>query len=53
MEERRHALDANICAELPSPLYLTKKPAPLAFSRKESTIFHPKRHPIRFEEKWG
>ena len=33
--------------------YLTKKPALLAFSRKESTIFHPKRHPIRFEREMG
>ena len=51
MEERRTAPDEISRAALAT--YLTKKPALLAFSRKESTIFHPKRHPIRFEREMG
>jgi CO/xanthine dehydrogenase Mo-binding subunit len=43
----------EVCARAALATYLTKKPALLAFSRKESTIFHPKRHPIRFEREMG
>ena len=43
----------EVCARAALATYLTKKPALLAFSREESTIFHPKRHPIRIERKMG
>jgi CO/xanthine dehydrogenase Mo-binding subunit len=43
----------EVCARAALATYLTKKPALLAFSRKESIIFHPKRHPIRFEREIG
>jgi CO/xanthine dehydrogenase Mo-binding subunit len=43
----------EVCARAALATYLTKKPALLAFSRKESIIFHPKRHPITFEREIG
>lgn len=43
----------EVCARAALATYLTKKPTLLAFSRKESTIFHPKRHPIRIEREMG
>ena len=43
----------EVCARAALATYLTKKPALLAFSRKESIVFHPKRHPIRFEREIG
>ncbi len=43
----------EVCARAALATYLTKKPALLAFSREESTIFHPKRHPIKIERKMG
>ena len=43
----------EVCARAALATYLTKKPTLLAFSRKESTIFHPKRHPIKFEREMG
>jgi len=43
----------EVCARAALATYLTKKPALLAFSRKESIIFHPKRHPIHFEREMG
>ncbi|MGA2973664.1 MAG: xanthine dehydrogenase family protein molybdopterin-binding subunit [Candidatus Bathyarchaeia archaeon] len=43
----------EVCARAALGTYLTKKPTLLAFSRKESTIFHPKRHPIMIEREMG
>jgi CO/xanthine dehydrogenase Mo-binding subunit len=43
----------EVCARAALATYLTKKPTLLAFSRQESTIFHPKRHPIRIEREMG
>ena len=43
----------EVCARAALATYLTKKPSLLAFSRKESIVFHPKRHPIRFEREIG
>jgi len=43
----------EVCARAALATYLTKKPTLLAFSRKESTIFHPKRHPIKIEREMG
>lgn len=43
----------EVCARAALATYLTQKPALLAFSRKESTMFHPKRHPIRIQREMG
>jgi CO/xanthine dehydrogenase Mo-binding subunit len=43
----------EVCARAALATYLTKKPTLLAFSRKESIIFHPKRHPIKIEREMG
>jgi len=43
----------EVCARAALAAYLTKKPALLAFSRKESIIFHPKRHPMIIEREMG
>ena len=43
----------EVCARAALATYYTKKPCLLAFSRRESTIFHPKRHPITFEREMG
>ena len=43
----------EVCAMAALGAWLTKRPALLAFSRKESTIFHPKRHPMVFEREMG
>jgi CO/xanthine dehydrogenase Mo-binding subunit len=43
----------EVCARAALATYLTKKPSLLAFSRNESIIFHPKRHPITFEREMG
>ena len=43
----------EVCARAALAAYYTKKPALLAFSRKESIIFHPKRHPITIEREMG
>ena len=43
----------QVCAQAALATYLTKKPTLLAFSREESTIFHPKRHPITIEREMG
>ena len=43
----------EVCARAALATYLTKKPALLAFSRKESIVFHPKRHPIKIERQMG
>jgi CO/xanthine dehydrogenase Mo-binding subunit len=43
----------EVCARAALATYLTHKPTMLAFSRKESIIFHPKRHPIRIEREIG
>jgi CO/xanthine dehydrogenase Mo-binding subunit len=43
----------EVCARAALATYLTKKSTLLAFSRKESTIFHPKRHPIKIEREMG
>ena len=43
----------EVCAMAALGAWLTKRPALLAFSRKESTAFHPKRHPMIFEREIG
>jgi len=43
----------EVCAMAGLASWLTKRPALLAFSRKESTTFHPKRHPMVFEREMG
>ena len=43
----------EVCAMAALGAWLTKRPALLAFSRKESTTFHPKRHPMTFEREMG
>ena len=43
----------EVCAMAALGAWLTKRPALLAFSRKESTSFHPKRHPMVFEREMG
>ena len=43
----------EVCARAALATYLTKRPSLLAFSRQESIIFHPKRHPIRIEREIG
>jgi nicotinate dehydrogenase large molybdopterin subunit len=43
----------EVCAMAALGAWLTKKPTLLAFSRKESTTFHPKRHPMVFEREMG
>jgi CO/xanthine dehydrogenase Mo-binding subunit len=43
----------EVCAMAALGAWLTKRPALLAFSRKESTTFHPKRHPMVFEREMG
>ena len=43
----------EVCAMAALGAWLTKRPALLAFSRKESTTFHPKRHPMIFEREMG
>ena len=43
----------EVCAMAALGAWLTKRPALLAFSRKESTAFHPKRHPMFFEREMG
>jgi CO/xanthine dehydrogenase Mo-binding subunit len=43
----------EVCAMAALGAWLTKKPALLAFSRRESTTFHPKRHPMVFEREMG
>jgi len=43
----------EVCAMAALGAWLTKRPALLAFSRKESTAFHPKRHPMTFEREMG
>lgn len=43
----------EVCALAALGAWLTKRPALLAFSRKESTAFHPKRHPMVFEREMG
>ena len=43
----------EVCAMAALGAWLTKRPALLAFSRKESTAFHPKRHPMVFEREMG
>ncbi|HUH82365.1 MAG TPA: xanthine dehydrogenase family protein molybdopterin-binding subunit [Nitrososphaerales archaeon] len=43
----------EVCAMAALGAWLTKRPALLAFSRKESTSFHPKRHPMIFEREMG
>jgi nicotinate dehydrogenase large molybdopterin subunit len=43
----------EVCGMAGLAAWLTKRPALLAFSRKESTTFHPKRHPMVFEREMG
>ena len=43
----------EVCAMAALGAWLTKRPALLAFSRRESTTFHPKRHPMIFEREMG
>jgi CO/xanthine dehydrogenase Mo-binding subunit len=43
----------EVCSAAALGAWLTKKPALLAFSRKESATFHPKRHPMTFEREMG
>lgn len=43
----------DVCSMAALGAWLTKRPALLAFSRKESTTFHPKRHPMTFEREMG
>jgi CO/xanthine dehydrogenase Mo-binding subunit len=43
----------EVCAMAALGAWLTKRPALLAFSREESTVFHPKRHPMFFEREMG
>ncbi|MDG6988608.1 MAG: xanthine dehydrogenase family protein [Nitrososphaerota archaeon] len=43
----------EVCSMAALGAWLTKKPVFLAFSRKESTAFHPKRHPMVFEREMG
>jgi CO/xanthine dehydrogenase Mo-binding subunit len=43
----------EVCAMAALGAWLTKRPALLAFSREESTAFHPKRHPMVFEREMG
>ena len=43
----------EVCAMAALGAWLTKRPALLAFSRKESATFHPKRHPMVFEREMG
>lgn len=43
----------EVCAMAALGAWLTKRPALLAFSRKESTAFHPKRHPMVFDREMG
>ena len=43
----------EVCAMAALGAWLAKRPALLAFSRKESTAFHPKRHPMTFEREMG
>ena len=43
----------EVCAMAALGAWLTKRPALLAFSREESTAFHPKRHPMFFEREMG
>jgi CO/xanthine dehydrogenase Mo-binding subunit len=43
----------EVCAMAALGAWLTRRPALLAFSRKESTTFHPKRHPMVFEREMG
>jgi len=43
----------EVCSLAALGAWLTKRPALLAFSRKESTAFHPKRHPMIFEREMG
>ena len=43
----------EVCAMAALGAWLTKRPVLLAFSRKESTSFHPKRHPMVFEREMG
>ena len=43
----------EVCAMAALGAWATKRPALLAFSREESTIFHPKRHPMIFEREMG
>jgi len=43
----------EVCAMAALGAWLAKRPALLAFSRKESTAFHPKRHPMVFDREMG
>ena len=43
----------EVCARVALASYLTKRPSLLAFSRNESIIFHPKRHPMVIEREMG
>ncbi|MEM3631709.1 MAG: xanthine dehydrogenase family protein molybdopterin-binding subunit [Conexivisphaerales archaeon] len=43
----------EVCAHAALAAYLTGRPALLAYNRKESIIFHPKRHPGYIKRKLG
>jgi CO/xanthine dehydrogenase Mo-binding subunit len=43
----------EVCSMAALGAWLTKRPALLAFSRKESAAFHPKRHPMTFQREIG
>ena len=43
----------GVCAMAALAAYLTKRPALLAFSRRESIIFHPKRHAMVIKREMG
>lgn len=43
----------GVCAMVALAAHLTKKAALLAFSRKESIVFHPKRHPMAIKREMG
>jgi CO/xanthine dehydrogenase Mo-binding subunit len=43
----------EVCAMAALGAWATKRPALLAYSREESTTFHPKRHPMVFEREMG
>lgn len=43
----------GVCAMVALASYLTKRPSLLAFSRGESIVFHPKRHPMVIKREMG
>ena len=47
----REDLNIQICLALAA--YILRRPVKSIWSREETTIGHPKRHPMRIRHKWG